>query len=165
MHPHEAAPLRVVRYALDWLTLTGFVLMLLAAWGQVVFRYWLEISVPWTEEVARLLFATTMFFAMAIAFRKHEHVVVDFLLNRLSPRGLRGVRFCYLLAILAFLLVWVTGAVHMARSTWEAHVVTVAWLRLGHIYLAEAIAVGLMAGYAVLDLVDIARGHSGPEAA
>ena len=59
--------LTAVKHFLEVATMVGFSGMLLATGGQVLFRYALRISVPWTEELARILFIQTMFFGIAIA--------------------------------------------------------------------------------------------------
>ena len=71
--------LKVIENSLEWITMIGFSGMLLATIWQVLFRYVLKISVPWTEELARILFIMTMFLGIAIAIREDEHIIVDFL--------------------------------------------------------------------------------------
>jgi len=60
----------IIEKFLGVVTMAGFLGMLLATGGQVLFRYALQISVPWTEELARILFIQTMFFGIAIAIRE-----------------------------------------------------------------------------------------------
>ena len=78
--------LQSIEKILETITMVGFIGMLLSTGGQVLFRYALRISVPWTEELARILFILTMFLGISIAIREREHIVVDFLFKRLNPR-------------------------------------------------------------------------------
>ncbi len=45
--------IRLIWKLIDVAALTAFAIMLVLVTSQVVFRYLLEISVPWTEEAAR----------------------------------------------------------------------------------------------------------------
>ena len=54
---------------------------------QVVARYVLAVSTPWSEEIARLAFVWAVFLGAAIGIRRDLHTRVDFLFVRL-PAGL-----------------------------------------------------------------------------
>jgi TRAP-type C4-dicarboxylate transport system permease small subunit len=71
--------------------LDGVVALLLAAtvllsFVQVIARYVLLISTPWTEELARLFFVWAVFLGAAIGVKRNLHTRVDFLFVRLQPR-------------------------------------------------------------------------------
>jgi TRAP-type C4-dicarboxylate transport system permease small subunit len=53
---------------------------------QILFRYVLKISVPWTEEAARYLMIWMALLASGLAFKNGDHFNIDFLTNRLKPR-------------------------------------------------------------------------------
>ncbi|HTU02279.1 MAG TPA: TRAP transporter small permease [Candidatus Sulfotelmatobacter sp.] len=53
---------------------------------QVVARYVLEVSTPWSEEIARLAFVWAVFLGAAIGIRRDLHTRVDFLFVRLPDR-------------------------------------------------------------------------------
>lgn len=65
----------------------------------VFFRYVLNNSLPWTEELARYLMVWFAFIGMAVAFRQEEHVNVSFVVN-LFPLSIRN-----LIKIIAYSLV------------------------------------------------------------
>lgn len=133
-----------------------FAVMLAITLMQVVLRYALEIPAVWTEEFARVLFVAAMLAGIAYAQRAREHIAVDFLLIRLSPRGQAAVDLVYLVAIVAFLAVWGRGAVALAEVNWNARYVTLPWLRIGHVYAFEAAAVVLCAAFIALQIVQSA---------
>ncbi len=62
---------------------SGAVFILVMA--QIVFRYVLKISAPWTEEAARFLMIWMALLAAGLAFRKGEHFNIDFVTDRLRP--------------------------------------------------------------------------------
>jgi TRAP-type C4-dicarboxylate transport system permease small subunit len=71
--------------------LDGVAALLLAAtvllsFVQVIARYVLLISTPWTEELARLFFVWAVFLGAAIGVKRNLHTRVDFLFVRLRPR-------------------------------------------------------------------------------
>lgn len=162
--PDQSAPdsrrgpgVRALLLALDAVAMAAFIGMLLASLGQVLFRYVLEIPVPWTEELARLLFVVSMLLGMAIAIREKEHIVVDFLLLKLSPRA-RAIAACLFDAlILAFLLAWARGTVGLIDLNWNSYLVALNWIRVGYLYIAELGAVVLMIVFVVADLFAQAR--------
>ena len=53
---------------------------------QVVARYVLQVSTPWSEEIARLAFVWAVFLGAAIGIRRELHTRVDFLFVRLPAR-------------------------------------------------------------------------------
>lgn len=138
--------------------MVAFVGMLLASLGQVLFRYVLEIPVPWTEELARVLFVVAMLLGMAIAIREREHIVVDFLLLKLSPRGRARLACLFDALILAFLLAWARGSAGLIDLNWNSHLVALSWIRVAYLYIAELLAVALMTVFVLADLLAEARG-------
>lgn len=153
---------RLVEKGLEAVTLTLFVVMLLAALGQVAFRYLLEIPVPWTEELARTLFVAAMFTGMAFAARDREHIVVDFLLVKYAPALRRVIECLFDLAILAFLVLWARGAIALAELNWTATLITIPWFSVGWLYLWELLGIALMALYISLGLWR-KLSHRGPD--
>lgn len=140
--------------ALSVAAMSGFIVMLVITGAQVLFRYVLKIPVPWTEELARILFVLSVFLGIAIATRRSEHIVVDFLLKKLPPRVLVPVVVLFGIAILAFLALWARGSATMIDVTWETRFISVEWFRLGYIYLAELVGVGLTAVFLVAQVFD-----------
>jgi TRAP-type C4-dicarboxylate transport system permease small subunit len=145
--------MRLLETLLEWITLVGFIGMLLATGAQVVFRYVLEISVPWTEELAGVLFTTTMFLGMAIALRENEHIIVDFLFKRMGPKAQAAGNLIIYLAVFLFLVLLASGALKMVRVTWESHLIALNWISTGYLYLAELVAICIMLYYAAAKFV------------
>ena len=81
---------------------------------QVIFRYGLDSSLSWSEEAARYSFIWTIFLGASVAARRGQHIVVEALVEVLSPRlrrvltlgvALIGIAFFTLLGYVAALLV------------------------------------------------------------
>lgn len=144
--------LRLLDEAVVWIATGAFIVMMLAVIGQVFFRYVLEIAVPWTEELARLLFVESMLLSMAVAIRQHEHIVVDFLFNKLSPRLRNIVGALFNLAIIVLLVLLMRGSWDLLMRNWNAQLVSLPWVRVGYVYLGLFISLGLMAFYTALNM-------------
>lgn len=77
--------------------------------AQVVFRYGVQASLTWSEEVARYSFIWAIFVGASVAARSGQHIVVDALV-RTFPAGVqRGLRMFALAVCAAFfaLFTWV----------------------------------------------------------
>jgi TRAP-type C4-dicarboxylate transport system permease small subunit len=132
----------------------GFIGMLLATGGQVLFRYVLRIPVPWTEELARILFTQSMFIGIAIAIREKNHIVVDFLFKKL-PMPVQALgRILFDIAILLLLLLLVRGTIIMTQITWNSYMIALDWVRTGYLYIGEMITVIFMMFYILLEILE-----------
>ncbi len=69
-----------------WICIVACGGVFLLALLQILFRYVLKISAPWTEEAARYLMIWMALLASGLAFRNGEHFNIDFLTSRLTPR-------------------------------------------------------------------------------
>jgi TRAP-type transport system small permease protein len=132
---------------LDVVATIGFAVMLVVTLLQVLFRYVLSLPLAWTEEAARVLFVLTMFFGIAIAIREREHVVVDFLFNRLPPRGRLVLGLAFEAIICLVLMVIARGTYLLARQNWDSQLLILDWLSNGQVYLIQFIAVLVMLWY------------------
>jgi len=139
---------------LEVVTMVGFIGMLLSTGGQVLFRYALRISVPWTEELSRILFILTMFLGIAIAIREREHIVVDFLFKKLPVRLQALGLIVFNIAIFLFLCFLARGTIAMTRMTWDSYMIALDWIRTGWLYLGEFIAILFMMFYVLLSIAE-----------
>jgi len=69
-----------------WVCIVACGGLFLLAMVQILFRYVLKISAPWTEEAARYLMIWMALLASGLAFRNGEHFNIDFLTNRMTLR-------------------------------------------------------------------------------
>jgi TRAP-type C4-dicarboxylate transport system permease small subunit len=85
--------------------------------SQVVTRYFLHVSLSWSEEVARFLFVWIATLGAAYGFKTKSHFAIVFLVNRF-PRRLQkiaGTAVFFLAA--AFLIVFVLEALYLILTT------------------------------------------------
>lgn len=121
-------------------------------------RYAMDLGLPWSDELARLLFAWIVLVGFAIALRHRANVGVDWLMLKL-PHGAR--RACVVaqdLIVLGFSVfftweAWVTVGFSMMQRM-PALDITIAWM------YGSALAGGvLMIVYAIANLVDSLQGR------
>lgn len=152
-----ARMLRLLDVTVEGVATLAFIAMFVAALAQVLFRYVLHVSVPWTEELARVLFTWSMLLGIAIAIRRDEHIRVELLTRRLSQRGRAALLLVFQLMILALLASLARGTVAMIVLTWDTYLIALDWLREGYLYVVQLAAIALMALYTALRGVDGAR--------
>jgi TRAP-type C4-dicarboxylate transport system permease small subunit len=84
------------------LTMTGIVIL------QVFYRYALNHSLFWSEELARYLLVWLTFLGATVAYRRHMHPSVDIFFKRLARPARRRLKMLvHLLSLLFFfILIW-----------------------------------------------------------
>jgi TRAP-type C4-dicarboxylate transport system permease small subunit len=152
-----SGPLRLLDGLVETVATAAFIVMFAAALLQVLVRYVLHVPVPWTEELARVLFTLAMLLGIALAIRTGEHIRVEALAQRLPRRGRLVLELAFQLLILILLLVLARGTLRMLDVTWNTHLIALSWLRTGHLYLAQLIAVGLMLLYLLARIAEGVR--------
>jgi TRAP-type C4-dicarboxylate transport system permease small subunit len=153
-HTNRRVFLRMLDKSLVAIAMVGFIGMLLSTGGQVLFRYVLKIPVPWTEELARILFILSMFLGIAIAIREKEHIVVNFLFKKLGIRGQAIGHIVFNGAILILLSFLARGTVSMVQIMWNSYMIALDWIRTAYLYIGEFIAILFMMFYVVLEILE-----------
>ena len=136
--------------AVDALAVTLFTAMFLCVVAQVVFRYFLNSPLVWSDELARYLFVWCALLGWIVAARRRAHLSVGMLAGRLPPRGRAAVHLAGALAgaIFAGVLVWY-GTQIMRRNA-DVETVTL-FFSMGVVYAVVPLA-GLAVGlYALAD--------------
>lgn len=70
----------------EWIVIVTFLVMVLVTFGQVIFRYVFEFSLPWADELARYCLVWMVFVGMVVALVRGQHVTVDLLRARYQGR-------------------------------------------------------------------------------
>jgi TRAP-type C4-dicarboxylate transport system permease small subunit len=155
--PSSPGRLRQLDRAVETIATAAFIVMFAATLLQVLVRYVLHIPLPWTEELARVMFTLAMLLGIALAIRKGEHIRVEALADRLAWRGRLLLELAFQLLILILLLALARGTLRMLDVTWNTYLIALGWLRTGYLYLAQLIAIGLMLLYLLVRLVEGVR--------
>jgi len=147
---------RLTWKVIDITALTAFVVMLVLVTSQVVFRYLLQVSVPWTEEAARWFYAWQVFLGSALAMRARIHLQITVVLDRFSGRPRALLDLLSALTGLGFLAGIIWGSLLMIRAVYP---VQAGSFPISTSYLYLSIPVGLIAMLvlAAQDVVGSAR--------
>ena len=107
--------LDVIDWAVAKLVIASMTVMLVVVAGQVFFRYALNLSVDWAEEISRLSFVWSVFLAIPLGVKRGAHVGISLLTDRV-PAALQDKLF-RAMNLLALVL--------MALVAYEAVVLTI----------------------------------------
>ena len=96
---------RCAERAIDLLAITTFSGMFACVLAQVIFRYFLNDPLTWSDELARYLFVWCAFLGWVIAARRRSHLAITMMQSRLSARPRAALVACAALAAVAFAIV------------------------------------------------------------
>jgi TRAP-type C4-dicarboxylate transport system permease small subunit len=147
--------------AARWVAMALSTLIILILSAQIFFRYFLNSSIVWSEEVATWCLVWLVFIGGAAIMRRWDHVHIPMLIQKL-PLGLRPavilfakLATCVAVALIAWYgLQWVLGPVHIRSQTSG---ISTRWIKL-----AVPIGAGLMTLFALrCALEDVLRWRRG----
>src|SRR5690554_6142746 len=154
-----------------WLTLamehviaTLLVALIVSVSANVVGRAVFNRSLPWADELARMLFIWLIFVGAAAAFARYEHIAVDILVRRLQSRAAHGLFLIQHLIITVLLAVMLWGGyVVMSRSTGRTALLGVPWNVINFsLVLCSAFILAVSLWRAWISIVQICRPASPP---
>jgi TRAP-type transport system small permease protein len=127
---------------LEWIAGSLLFVLLLVGALQVTSRYTGLMFVPWTEEVARLLFVWVVWIGAAAAVFRGSHIRFDFLVERLPASVRVGIGTLVSLAVAGFLILLVYHGYEIVRST-SSTFITIN-LSVKYTYLSVVVGSSLM---------------------
>jgi TRAP-type C4-dicarboxylate transport system permease small subunit len=154
--------MRWLQTLLEWAAgLLLFVLLVVGAL-QVTSRYTGLMFVPWTEEVARLLFVWVVWIGAAAAVFRGSHIRFAFLVERLPRSAQLGVAGAVTVGVAGFLMLLVYHAHEIVRSTSSTFItlnLSVKYSYLSVVVGAALMLVGLVGGLLVRSQRQQGRGE------
>ncbi len=101
------------------LIIVAFALMVAVVSLQILFRYFLDFSLDWADEIARLTFVWVAFLGIPHGVKAGAHVGVDFVAKLMPPAPLGWVfrTGCLLNAALMGVVAWQSAVI--AHATWD----------------------------------------------
>ncbi len=132
--------------AADWVLVALFAVILVIILVAVFFRYVVNQSLFWSDEVVRYLFVWFTLLGAALVLRDRRHIRVEFFVEHM-PAGLRrGVEFIGLVLILAFNVFLVVAGFLWVGETSGTYTPALG-LPLNWIYYAALPLTGLLSCY------------------
>lgn len=61
----------------EWIVIISLILVVITTFAQVIFRYVINFSIPWTDELSRYCFVWLIYSGMIISLIRGEHAVVS----------------------------------------------------------------------------------------
>ena len=122
----------------------------------VISRYFLQMPLVWSDELASLLFLWLASLGSVVAIRRNEHMRMTAFVGMAAPRGRSFLEAISLGATVAFLLLIIVPAYEFAS---EEVIVTTPALEISNAWRASALptGLGLMALVSILQLVSIRK--------
>ncbi len=129
----------MVRKILYYFGLFLFTILVVVLLIQISFRYFLNLSVPWTEELSRVLFIHFCFLGTSIAIMEKEMIIIDTLLSKIQGKSRDLVDSLINLFIFLFILILFIGSLKMMIHVWPTRFstmgsVSTGWLYVGPVY-------------------------------
>lgn len=124
-------------------TLVFFSIMLLLTIAQILFRYVLNISVPWTEEAARWLFVWQIFLGSSLMLKEHGHLKITMVRDMLPNTVQKVVDLIMSLLGLIFIIGIFFGSLQMIGSVQNVTAGSFS-LSVKYMYLVMPISMVLM---------------------
>ena len=126
---------------------TMFIGMMFAALAQIFFRFVLKISVPWTEELARILYVYVTFLGLILLEHENNNIKVTFLIDKLPFKYRYLIQVFLNVFSILFLICLFIGAFIMFRSSSTMNFGTMTFLKVSILYIPVLIACPLTAFY------------------
>jgi TRAP-type transport system small permease protein len=127
--------------------------MIALVFVNVVMRYGFSSGIRQSVELARLWFVWIVMLGAAVVLRRGEHLAVAEFSEALFPRAVPTLRrICWLIVIVAVGMLFV-GALNQTVANWK-NISQLTGLPSGLFYLAGVVSAIMMAGIAVVRLID-----------
>jgi TRAP-type mannitol/chloroaromatic compound transport system permease small subunit len=107
----------LVGRATSWLAL----ILALVMGANVLLRYGFSIGRIWAQELEWHLMVPIVLFGMTYAMRHGEHVRVDVLYARFSPRAKDAIEILAALLAMAFAVIVIWLSIHYVGQAWDAN--------------------------------------------
>ena len=134
-------------------------LTVMVALSQVVFRYGLDSSLSWSEELARYLFIWVIFLGTASAVRRGQHMAVEALASILPSWVLRPLAaLVAIVSIIFFGVVIYTGVLLTENAVMQLS--TALEVSVAYVYVSAPIGAALAIVHLVNGLFQIVTGDA-----
>ena len=95
----------------EYLVMFLMLVMIITAFAQVIFRFVIQMSLDWSEELARYAFLWCMFISAGMAVKHRRHIKVEFIMEMLPKKVRVGLEIISDLIWMAFCLLLVKDGI------------------------------------------------------
>jgi len=150
---------RIIKF-MDWIGyffLVMFsVIMVVATFLQVIFRYFFNHPLFWSEEVSRYCFVWIVFVGAAIALKHGSHIGVDYFVKYLPSRVKTILALLINCGIAVFLILVIFQSILVVQVNMSQYSPAIR-IPMGLVYLAIPVGFTMMLGYLVVLSVKMAK--------
>ena len=129
-----------------------FVCILILAILQIFFRFILRISVPWTEELIRVLYVYVTFLGLILLEAEDNNIKAAFMIDKLPFKQRYIIQIFINIFSVFFLICMFIGAIIMFRSSNTMNFGTMPFLKVSVLYIPIIICCPLTTFYLVKQL-------------
>ena len=126
-----------------WLIYCIYIVIIVSTFTAVFFRYVLNESIVWAEELARYLFVWLAFLGSALALKNRMHIGLDLIISSLPPRVKPVTEGLITVLIGVFLAFVITASVTVVEVTMRQRSSALG-IPMGMVYLAISVGCSLM---------------------
>ena len=150
--------MKKLKHGLD--TIIKFLVLLLALGIvlcvvlQILYRYFIDGYLRWSEEVARYLLAWTVFLGMAYGFGHSEHLVVDVLTYKLTGRKAKNVLLIGWITSLVFCAMMLVVSIQGIETISTTNLSTLPSVPYTYVYISLPVGLGLSIIYLVINIIE-----------
>ena len=95
----------------EYIVMFLMLVMIITAFAQVIFRFVIQMSLDWSEELARYAFLWCMFISAGMAVKHRRHIKVEFIMEMLPKKVRFGLEIISDLIWMAFCLLLVKDGI------------------------------------------------------
>lgn len=95
----------------EYIVMFLMLVMIITAFAQVIFRFVIQMSLDWSEELARYAFLWCMFISAGMAVKHRRHIKVEFIMEMLPKKVRLGFEIISDLIWMAFCLLLVKDGI------------------------------------------------------
>ena len=118
----------------------------------VVFRVLVAVPASWTEELAQYTLIFLAFIGSAAVMRDDRHIAITVFVDRMGKGPRRVLNVICRLLMLPFIIMFTLGAFDNMQMNWEVELPTVAWMKIGYMYLVVSLSGLIMTFYLLMNL-------------
>ncbi len=126
---------------------------------QVIFRYGLDSSLSWSEELARYLFIWVIFLGTSCATRRHHHMAVEALASIMPGVALRPLAAVVTIVSMVFFGVVLYTSILLTENA-IPQLSTALEISVAYVYVAAPIGAALTMVHLLNQLTQIASGRT-----
>ena len=124
---------------------------------QVIFRFVLQISVPWTEEVARVMYIWLTFIGLILVEAENAELKTTYFLEKLPGKVQTVMRILINAASMIFIVALFIGSLQMIPETLVTRLGSLGWVPTAILYVPVVLSCPFICYYLISNIVRLIK--------